>query len=479
MPEAPDDILAQLVVLNTRLDRRYRSHRRLESYCDGNSPLPQAIQRAGVIRAYRMLMPTADAPWGSLVVGSTADRLEIAGIQDEDQDAADACWELWQDNQMDLESKVAHNSVLTDGRACALVWPNPDADFPEVSLDNSGTMVVQFEDGSRRKRKSALRRWMGDDEKPRCNLYTKKAIWKFIGPKHASGAAGTQWEPRVDDADDEDNNWPLEHDYGVVPVVELGINRKLRSGAFPYARGEFENCTGLIDRIHLLTFLGLVVAFWMGFPLRGVIGERILKDDNGDIIPPFNAHASGIFQLEDPQAKIEEFKAAERSNLSVFEELDHLSSITRTPRHYFPMKGGMQNLSADAIRASEGGLHAKVGDHKPFLGEGWLEVSRLLGLMSDDSVELGPRARIQWKDHESRSLAERADAAQKLSTVLPPVAIAEKVLNFTQDEWRRWQSEAAGNQLAAIVQELQAPPPAPVPAPPEQNGGTPAPVPAG
>jgi hypothetical protein len=55
------------------------------------------------------------------------------------------------------------------------------------------------------------------------------------------------------------------------------------------------------------------------------------------------------------------------------------------------------------------------------LGEGHLEeVLRLGGKMLD--VVMSKRASSMWKDSESRSLAERADAASKLKDILPPEA---------------------------------------------------------
>jgi hypothetical protein len=472
VPEIPSNISSTVARLGARLDKQRHLHNLLESYVEGETPLPRAIVRAKITRAYRMLMPMSEAPWASLIVSSTQDRLEASGLNDVDKDVANACWDLWQNNAMDLESKVAHNSILVDGRAAAIVWREPGSDFPTVSLDNMGTTVVQFKEGSRRERTAALRHWIDEDTKiPNATLYTVDALYKFKGPKYSSGASGTQWEPRIVTRDDGTNEpWPLPNPYKVVPAVELAINRRLKPGRFPYARGEFEKLTGLIDRINLLTFLGLVVAFYMGFPLRGVVGERILKDDEGKPIAPFDAHASGLFQLENKDAKVVQLPAADRDNLSIFAELDQLATLSKTPRHYFPMKGGMQNLAADAIRASEGALHAKVTDHKAPLGEGWEEVTRLLGLMSDDHLELSPRAELQWKDHESRSLAERADAASKLKETLPPIAIAEKVLNFTQDEWRRWAAEGSANQLAGVVAAALQPQPQ-VPTIPATAGG--------
>jgi hypothetical protein len=95
---------------------------------------------------------------------------------------------------------------------------------------------------------------------------------------------------------------------------------------------------GLLDRINLLTFLGLVVAFWMGFPLRGVIGDKILRDDDGKPLPPFKVAADEVFQFENPAAKLAEFKAADRGNLSIFDELAQLAYLTKTPAHYFPLR---------------------------------------------------------------------------------------------------------------------------------------------
>jgi Phage portal protein, SPP1 Gp6-like len=466
VPEVPPEVKRQLVKLSERLDKRASKHAVIDRYYEGSSPLPPAIIRAGVTKAYRMLMPVAEAPWGSLVVGSTQDRLEVSGIRTGDQDLDDKAWGLWQDNEMDAESDIAHDAALVDGRAFAMVWPEDGV--PAISLDNTATMIVQYREGSRRHRMAALRRWVDDDQYPFATLYRPDGIFKFQGPRYSSGRAGTQWQVRQPPADAE---WPMPNASGVVPVVELAINRRLKPGTLAYARGDYEHCTGLIDRINLLTFLGLVVAFYLGFPLRGTIGEKVLRDDNGDPIAPFDSNAPGIFQLENPQAQIVEYKAADRKNLSIFAELDQLATITSTPRHYFPMDGGMSNLSADTIRASEGALHAKVTGYKKTLGQGWLGVTQLCGLMSKEKLEIPARAEIRWKDHESRSLAERADAAVKLKDILPWQVIAERCLNATQDEIARWQAERSSDVLGQLVAEAAQAPPVPATV---GNGGQPA-----
>ncbi len=463
----PNDVRDRLKSMLPELDTRSKRSLLLGKYLDGCPPPPPAIVKAKVVKAYRTLMPVSEAPWASLILDSTQDRLEPSGIESGDREIDKIVMGVWQDNQMDAESKLAHSSALADGRAFASVWRPPGSSGPEIALDDSSTMIVQYAEGSRRHRVAALRRWKDEADKTHLTLYRPDGLFKFSESKdqgRAQGrvqAGGTWWEAREDDEE-----WPLRNPYGVVPVVEIAINRRLKPGIFPFARGEFEHCLGLIDRINLLTFLGLVVAFWMGFPLRGVIGEKIEKDDDDEIEPPFDAFASGLFQLENKEARIEEFKAADRKNLSIFAELDQLSTITKTPRHYFPMDQGMSNLSADAIRASEGSLHAKVTGYKATLGEGWEEVLRLCGLMTDERVVLSQRAELQWKDHESRSMAERADAATKVSSIgLPWQFVAEKYLNVTQEEIAKIEAQASSGVLTQLIKDAEGEPEKPEPEP--------------
>lgn len=445
------ELKTQLLTLGNELSKRSRKARELEAYSEDCAPMPAAITRSRLTNAYRLLMPMSSAPWGSVVVESVLDRLEVAGVHDrENEAAADACWGIWQDNQMDAEWPLVQESALTKGRAFGLAWTGDDSK-PEFSFDGPEQMVVQYRSGSRRHRTAGLRYWVEGD-RPYATLYRPEALYKFIGPKNSGGFDGTRWERR----EVPNEEWPLPNPLGVVPVVEFAVNRKLKPGTFPYARGEFQHVTGLLDRINLLTFLGLVVAFWQGFPLRGVIGDTILRDDDGKALKPFKVGADEVFQLENPNAKIAEFKAAERGNLSIFGELQQLAYLTKTPAHYFPMDTGMSNISGDTVMALEGGLHAKVPKHKASLGEGAEELLRIGGKILDKPVDLSPRAELQWKDSESRSLAERADAATKLKDILPGVAVAELALNVTQDQWNRWQAMNAGNAIADLLAQAAA-----------------------
>lgn len=479
-----DDLRSQLRRMGAELARRAATERRLDQYYDGDCPLPEAIVTSKLTKAYRLLMPMAEAPWGSLVVDSVTDRLEVTGISSDDDDVDGALWGVWQDNALDAESRLAHNAAVVSGRAFALIWPNGRGE-PEITYETGSQMIVEYREGSRRERQAAMRQWVDDDGRPYATLYRPEAIYKFIAPKGDGmpepgapiiptsetrwiGGTGAGQAIRWERREVPGEPWPLANPYGIVNVVELPVNRRLKPGRYGFARGEFAKCTGLLDRINLLTFLGLVVAFWLGFPLRGVIGNTIMRDDENNPIAPFNVGADELFQLENPDAKLAEYKAADRSNLSIYAELDQLATITHTPRHYFPLQQGMSNLSADAIRASEGGLVAKIPTHKSTLGEGHEETLRVAGLMLPSPVQLSQRAELQWSDHETRSLAERADAALKLKDILPQTAILEHVLNATAEQIARWQADRAQDAMTRLLDAAMQPAPAPAPS---LNGG--------
>jgi hypothetical protein len=451
------EVTRQIDTLLTELKRRRAISVRLNEVYDGCNIFPEAVIQAKLTKAYKLLMPMAGAPWASLVVDSTMDRLEIAGIRDpKSEQVATQLWDVWQANEMTAESKLGHNAALIDGRVFATVWPDADGE-PEIVLDSAQQVIVLYREGSRRHRLAALRHWTDEAGRQCVTLYRPDGTFKFREVQRETPgslrikAAGSVWGVREVDGED----WPLANPYGIVTVAEIPVNRRLKPGPFPYARGEFEHCLGLLDRINLLTFLGLVVALYLGFPLRGLIGDTIVVDDNDKPLPPFDAQADSVFQVENPDGKIVEFKAADRKNLGIYAELDQFAAVTKTPRHYFPLETGMSNIAADTIRANEGALHAKVTGHKASLSGGWMDVNRIVGVIK--GLTVSPTASVRWTDHESRSLAERADAAVKLlSADIPWELVGALTLNLSQDDVDRM---GQMRDLIEAVREPVVPPP--------------------
>jgi hypothetical protein len=194
MPETPPYI-DQVKRLSAELDRRIAEHRRTEPYLVGEAPLPTAVQQARLTKVYRYLMPVAEAPWGSLVVDSKLDRLEVSGITDRDSGVAKRIWEeAWQANSMDAESKLGHGAALLDGRFYATVWADEQG-RPDIALDDVTQMVVEFLDGSRRRRTGALRRWK-EAGRVYATLYRPDGIFKYQGPSDSARPRPGRWSGR-------------------------------------------------------------------------------------------------------------------------------------------------------------------------------------------------------------------------------------------------------------------------------------------
>lgn len=453
------------------LDARASEVALLEDYRDGNHPLPPLVQDSGLTKAYRSLMQLSGSNWPGLIVGSVEERLEVQGVRFGDEEADEEAWAVWQENGLDAESSMLHDSTLTTGRGYALVWGDGSRDpQPRVTLEHASMCVVEYEPGSHRRRRGALRRWK-DGKRWLANLYTPEAVYKFQaradGDLPSEAAAWVRREVP-------DEAWPLDNPFGEVPVVEFAVNRSLRPAPFGTSRGEFATNLRHIDRINYKVFSGLVALTWSGFPLRYVIGDPILYektdegvDDKTKPIPPFKALASAVAQFTNPEAKVGQLPEANIENYSPEMDIKHLAALTKTPAHY--LLGEMVNLSADAIRAAEAGLISKVRRHHRSLGESWEEVTRLALRVKDPEDPRGfdQQAQIIWKDPESRSLAERADAATKLASVnMPWQGIASLVLGLTPQEISRLDAQRGSDVLSQL---LTAP----------QTNGVPSGVPAG
>jgi len=169
--------------------------------------------------------------------------------------------------------------------------------------------------------------------------------------------------------------------------------------------------------------------------------------------------------------KIEQVAAADLKAFgdAIDHDVEALAGITQTPAYYL-RSVPIQNVSADAIRASDAPLNARVEDHKPEIGEGAEEVLRVVGRMLPGGVEVPQTAEVWWVNRELRSLSERSDAAVKLATVLPWQAVLEIAFDATQEEINRWTTMRALEVALQPAAPAAAPSRPQLPAPQNGNG---------
>lgn len=438
-----------LKALNRELDRRIPKVEELDRYYEGDHPIPDAVREVRLEAEYRKMLESSISSWPTLIVDSVEERLEVTGFAFGEDSVDTDAWEIYERNGLGADSSLIHTEALTAGRAYAIVWAGPDGKA-EIIPEHPSTTIVAYETGSRRKRAAALRRWT-DGSNWYATLYLPEAIYKFQA-KADELHTPKDWEIR----EVPNESWPLPNPLGVVPVVEFAVNRSLRPSDFGTAAGEFEKVTPIIERVNQTVFAGLLSMAYQAFPIRYIIGDPIIRDPaTGEARPPFQAAINRILQLENPDAKVGELSAAPLEPFIQFAEahIRHLAAITKTPPHY--LLGQIANISADGIRAAESGLVSKCYGHQRTLSEAWEETMRLALRVEDPADPRGfvVGAETKWKSPETRSQAEAADAALKLSSggILPWQAVSEKILGATPQEIARWEAQKASDALGSIL----------------------------
>lgn len=448
-----------LETLSAELDRRIPAIQKLDRYYEGRHDLPIHLRGAPLASEYRELYEQSISNWPLLIVRSVEQRLEVTGFRFGDETQADQdAWRIYEANGMGSVAPELHEQALVSGRAFATVWAGPDG-APQITPDHPSTTVVAYEQGTR-DRIAALRRWR-EGKRWMATLYLPDGIYKFQSAADSYPVDGEGWERRELPGEP----WPLPNPLvdgngnGIIPVVEFAVNRSLRPKLCGTASGEFERVLAIIDRCNAAVAAASLAQSFASWPVRALIGEKIRTDEDGNPTPPFDVALDRLVQIEDPNASLTALPAAPLEPFVSWmrANVEQLAAITQTPTH--TLTGAVVNLSADAIRAAEQGLVSKIRRHQLALSDAHEDLARLSLLVANpgDPRAYTPDAEVIWRDPESRSLAEQADSAAKLGTVLPWQALAQKILSATPQEIAQWEAQRASDQLSALMSNPQPP----------------------
>jgi Phage portal protein, SPP1 Gp6-like len=410
-----------------KLDDQARRAEVFMAYYDGTEEVP-AILDTDERQTFRRLLADAGANWSELVVNAVAERLTVTGFRF--GAASDAAWLLWQANSMDADAEL----VQTDALVCAssFVLVQPDDDTPggvSITAESPLEATVLYEPGSRRRRAAGYKRF-GE-----AGGATTEVV---ILPEIIATWEGPNGEPRIDP-----------NPAGLVGMIEIAPQPR----TYGPPRSELAPVIPIQDRINLTIFNRLVASDFGAFRQVWATGVKIAREtvgtdpDSGEPIvrpvAPFNVGANRLLANENPQGRFGVFEGDPLAGYlaAVEQDVTQLAAITQTPAHY--LTGTIANLSADAIRAAEAGLVAKIARRARHVGEAWEEVMRTaLGLVGNPAAA-NVEAEVIWADPEYRSEAARVDALLKMSTLgVPTEALWEK-WGASPQEIARWQAMAA------------------------------------
>lgn len=431
---------------------------RIDNYTKGIQDEPYMPQTADA--EYKLLAKRAVSNWMPLIIGTPAQALYVDGFRPSRKGAAEdtrgsAEWKHWQASGLDARQLAIHRAALAYGHS-----------FTLTEIKN-GKVVTK---GLSPLRTAALYEDAANDMAPYAAL-TIVEYPRLVNEKMKRGVARLwdgkrEYKVLFESLSDQQKIQVVSkksHGAPECPVTRFACAVDLEGRTV----GVVEPMIPLQNRINQTVFDLLVTQTYASFKVRWVTGMappmqmRMLDadgaetddpnlavdvvprlDDKGNPIPANIDHNARRFLFaEDPDTH---FGSLDESPLGGFiESIDmsirHLAAVSQTPPHY--LLGQIANLSAEALTAAETALARKVEEFRQAFGESWERVFRIAGAMAGDIEVFDDMAgEVLWRDMESRSLAQSADALGKLAEALeiPKRGLWKRVPDVTQNELAEW-----------------------------------------
>lgn len=438
----------ETVLLNLLTDklRVEASHcERMDSYYDG----VQTLEQLGLAVPPELRRFATIVAWPQLAVDSVEERLDVEGFRDPGEEDTDAeLWDVWQGNDLDEQSQMAHLDALLYGASYVSVGASESGDMPVVAVEPTREVTV-LRDPRTRRVEAGLRLYDPPTDtfgnpvgEPRSATLYLPDVTMWLSRQNGT------WVDVDADA----------HKLGVVPLVPL-TNRprtSRRSGV-----SDVEAVITLTDAAARgLTNLQVAQEIH-AVPQRYALGasKGDFVDTDGKVLPVWAAYFGAVWALENEDAKVGQFSASD------------LRNFTETIAFYARLVGGLTGLppaylglatdnpaSADAIRASEARLVKRAERKQRSLSGSWEQVMRLTRrIQSGDWDTASTRIETLWRDPATPTKAQQADAVVKLVQVgVLPREAAWEDLGYSAQRRERLRSQYAQQSTDALAADLAA-----------------------
>lgn len=428
------------------------------AYYDGEHNL--TFQSRRFREAFGGLFDAFADNWCGVVVEASEERLNIGGFRVGDATDGDkAAWSIWQANELDAQSQLAHTDALVCGEAYAVVWYDDDGQ-PDITVEHPTACAVEHHPKRRRQRRAGLRLYTDDWGFEHAELFLPDGVWLYRAPS----AMGTDlilpaetimsWVPDVEASDRVDDDGRMPNPLGVVSVVPLPNRPRTRqlSKRGLLVQSEIAPVIPLQDAVNKTIADMLVGSEFFAMPQRHATGFKVDRDPVTNEPRPPTVENGKILVSEKEQARFGSFATGDIAAFTKAVDLliNHVASISRTPPHY--LNASADRLSGESIKAAETGLVAKVRRKMRHFGEGWEEVMRLAGdIAGEGQLAQATQMETIWADPESRTEAEHVDATVKLKAIGVPDPILWERAGFSPQEIERIRTEKASELLDQAV----------------------------
>lgn len=413
-----------------------RSHLKLvHDYISGKHPDPYTPSY--IRQEFRQIAQVSKTNWLSLILDTFVKSLSVNGYYHTDDGKSADGWEYWQANQLDAKQSIIHRSTLAYGHAYVTVMPG--IEHPTIECYSPMDCYAWY---------SLL-----DDEFPQAIIIYKgqtddgSKLYEFIDEErhikylvgHSVNETGnvTTYNQWLNKQKDKKIIYDKPHNLGFVPVVKFQESYINKYGILfqliPTQQRINDTCFSISTAIQFASFRQKIIAgMKLRCPKKGhgfTDGKGICeKEGCTKFESPIELGANKLILLQDADAKWGEFSQTNTQDMqnAILHDVESLAAISQIPVHV--LLGKLNNLSAEALGASEAPMIRKLKEYENIFGEGWEKVLKIGLKISGHSNTDNHNAQIRWRDSETRSLSQIADALIKLKSIGVPEEILFKFI---------------------------------------------------
>lgn len=370
--------------------------------------------------------------WMPLVIQAKTERMSVQGFRFGDEKEGDKdAWQMWQENGLDLDSRLLFVEAAKHGEAYLLVWPEKVSGTfgrffarksgirPRITVEHPGQFIVAREPGDRRRRAAALKYWREDDGTLMATLFLPRSLHKW------QKAPDKQWEEREPEAKNPLGlvpSPPIVNDPHMLPSYpprSLLVNpHRVGWAAVGLGRSDLADVISTQDQINKLVCDMLVASEVAAFRQRWATGLQVPvypagHAQAGEPVESFKSALDRLWISPGKDVTFGEFSATDLKNFSDAwtNRTNSLAARTRTPPHY--MLGQIVNVSGDALDASEAGLDSRVSDSQDCADEGLEEAVQIGFMVTGDKRARVTDSETIWAPSQRRSESAWMDSLVK------------------------------------------------------------------
>lgn len=414
--------------------------------------------KTGITEEYKNLRGLSPNAFGDFLATSMAQMCYLEGISRPGEDGKVEIWETFLRNRWLSRQSGVYRAAAGQGAAYGLVIPGEDPltrnKMSKMLTKSSDDMAAFYEND--------------DDEWP--------VIAIEAYPTHISDAktvavikGGTNgWSVRIWDDyvvhrltcegdGTEEKQWTYidyqEHNIPVPPVARMA-NRLDINGR---ARGEIEPVLPLLRRIDQDTFDRLINQRFGAWQVRYIAGMAKPPTDQEQRAQAIKLRIEDLLVSTDHQTKFGTIPGGDID--AQIKATDHdlrlLSAITQRAPHH--LLGLSSNLQAEALAAATEGMQRRAFDFRVNAGEFNEQMARLVAMAEGNfALAAAVDLRARFKDTESASMSQAADALGKLAVQLkvPIEMLWERIPGWNDTDVERAKELVKNGSIEQLINEL-------------------------